>query len=331
VVDELDLVRQVYNAEPISSHPAHRQTIRDRVLAEIAAAKPICPASAPGPSAGAAPRRPRRRRIIAAAVVLPTAGLLAAAGWTLATIRQAAQVTGSIGCYASPSLHSSINVINSTGTSPVALCAQQWQAGTVAGPVKVTPSLAACVLPKGNVIGVFPDTTCAKLHLQPLPPGYASAAKNFAAMRNQLVSELGESGNTTCVSETKALSLVRSALHTYGYTAWKVTTNGFGSFTPDPEHHQIVVVGEETPAFASAINSATEAQRASCKPGDPPERAAAAETLFHQALKTAGYGNWTVTASPGVTTRQQPCYGASVNASTHTVSLGFSMAMYPLP
>ncbi len=329
MVDELDLVRQVHDLDPVPAGSTPHEAIRTRVLNEILSAKSN---SQQRSSTSGARRRKGRRRLLAL-VAVPAAGALAAAGWALAS-RQANQVTESIGCYSAPSLHANINIVASTGASPVGVCAGQWQAGTVAGPVTVIPRLTACVLPRGNAIGVFPDTTCDRLGLQALPAGYASAAKTYSAMTGQLVAELGQSGNTTCVTQTRAVTLVKEALRNYGYRGWTVSADGFtpvtpcAVFDPDPDHHHITVSGQQTPQFAQAINAAVEAQRDTCAPGDPPQSAAAALGLFRSHLRAAGFGNWTVVVDPGVTTTPaQPCYDPAPDAATRTVHLNATMAM----
>jgi hypothetical protein len=263
-------------------------------------------------------------------------GALAAAGWTLA-IRQGSQVTAGIGCYATANINGGVNVVDATGGSPIAACARQWRAGVVAGHVAQPPPLTACVLPRGGAVGVFPNTTCATLGLQTLPAHYASAAKTFVALTTQLAGEFGQPGDTTCIGAASALALVRSALRTHGYDDWTVSTTGLSaatpcaSFAPDPEHHRIFVTGQQTTAFNHALASAVDAQRRSCAAGDAPERPATAIGLFHKYLQAAGYGSWTVTTDAVHTTREQPCYAASVNPAKHTVSLNSTMSMNPSP
>lgn len=326
MVDELDLVREAFDLDPVPPGSAPYQAIRARLLDEDA---PVMAASAG--------RRWTRRRRLLALLAVPVAGALAASGWALAN-RQASQVTAGIGCYASPSLQASAAIVDATGASPTAVCAQLWQAGAVAGHVTTVPPLTACVLPHGGAVGVFPDTSCDRLGLQALPAGYASAAKTYAAMIDRLVDELGQSGATTCVGEGEAVTLVEEALRDYGYTGWTVGAEGFTSMTPcavfdpDPEDHHVTVSGQPTPKLSQAVGSAVEAQRSTCHPGDAPETAAAARRLFEAHLRAAGFGDWRVVADSGVvTTRQQPCYNPTVDLATRTLRLDSTMSMDALP
>ena len=96
----------------------------------------------------------------------------------------------------------------------------------------------------GDAVGVFPDTSCAALRLQPLPGGYQRAAAAFSALVDHLDAQLSRS---KCVSEPQATAYARQALRAYGFTGWRVTgyRPGPGTrcamFAADSERHTILV------------------------------------------------------------------------------------------
>jgi hypothetical protein len=103
----------------------------------------------------------RKRRVLIPALVAVSAILLVAGG-TYLVIHRTEHTVRSLGCYAGPSLKADTTVVRMTG-NPVQVCASLW--GDIA-PGKVPP-LMACVLPSGDVVGVFPGdhALCGKLGL----------------------------------------------------------------------------------------------------------------------------------------------------------------------
>jgi len=185
------------------------------------------------------PGRERRRRRLVLVLVPAVIALLAATAFTTYALTREPTHLESIGCYDRADLRSNTAIVNADGRNPIAICAAVWQQGAL-GNGSVPERLDACVLESG-AIGVFPSSgadTCGTLGLAPLPASYASAARRFAALRDAIVSKLGEpaSGSSRrgpqCVHETAALPLVRRLLDSHGYSDWQVRTAG-GSFTAE--------------------------------------------------------------------------------------------------
>ena len=152
------------------------------------------------------PGRPQRRhrRAIITCVAVPVLLGATAAGWAIAVSPPASYVTNEVLCYSGPydrgpMLDHSNGVLStvSDGTPPSQVCARQWATGAVLGDPHshLIPPLVACVLPPGlhpgaagnnGSVGVFPDTTCAKLNLAALPPGYDQAARRLFALDSHL-------------------------------------------------------------------------------------------------------------------------------------------------
>jgi hypothetical protein len=226
------------------------------------------------------PGRPlrRHRRAVIACVAVPVLAGATAAGWAIAVSPPASYVTNEVGCYSGKYLpgtfldHSqSVYMTISDGTPPTTLCARAWSRGDVIGNPHshFVPPLTACVLPSAvplgfvqntGAVGVFPDTTCARLHLPPLPPGYDRAARRLFTLDNYLTS-----GAENCMSRTVADRFVRRALDKFGYQSWRVTQpwgthpRGFPPDAcwegqPDSSVHAIQVLpepGAPTPARRS--------------------------------------------------------------------------------
>jgi hypothetical protein len=186
------------------------------------------------------PGRPlrRHRRVVIGCVAVPALLAATGAGWAIAASQPAPRVVNTVDCYSGRYLpgnlldHSdSVLVTVSYGSPPTVVCAQQWARGAVIGDPHshYVPPLVACELPAPRhpaaaavtgQVGVFPDTTCARLHLAPLPPGYGQAARRLAELDRYL-----RSGPMRgCVAEPKVASYARQALETLGFSGWRVTT-----------------------------------------------------------------------------------------------------------
>jgi hypothetical protein len=271
-------------------------------------------------------RRAARRRRLLIGGTLPVVLALSAAGWAIAT-RHASQLTDSVGCYAAARLDANIDIVSATGDQPTALCANDWTSGPLHTrlPAGATaPPLVACVLPRGGAVGVFPDTTCATLRLQPLPAGYGDAAAKFVGLRNDLRDQFAQ---TRCVSISDGVQLAHQALVRHGFSGWTVKTTQTGpdtpcaAFAPDSEHHTITVVGQISPNLTDAVDRALNSVNGTCLAGTTPTDPDAARAAVIDALSRAGYGKWTVTVSGDQqATTQQPCYSASFDPHTHNIS-----------
>jgi hypothetical protein len=180
------------------------------------------------------PAAERRRRRFTLVVMIPAAiALLAATAFTTYALTREPTHLESVGCFDRADLEANTAIVNADGRDPVVICAEIWRRGGLgAGPAP--ERLEACVLTTG-AIGVFPASeadTCRELGLAPLPPSYSREAKRFAALREAIVSRLGEpaSGSSKrgpqCVGEEAARGLVRSLLDAYGYSDWRIDVVG---------------------------------------------------------------------------------------------------------
>jgi hypothetical protein len=295
------------------------------------------------PVAAQAPRRrerawwpgrpaPRRRRAVITFVAVPALLAASAAGWAIAHGRTAGQVTGGVACYAAPRFPSSAAIVSATGQSPAQICTQIWAEGAIPGSHGThVPPLVSCVLPAGDAVGVFPDTSCAALRLQPLPGGYQRAAARFSALVNHLNAQIGRS---KCVSEPQAAADARQALRAYGFTGWRVTGyrqgpgTGCAMFAADSESHLILITSVPGQGVA-AVQVPGLRPRSRCTAGNPPEDTRVVLREFRAALRAAGYGQWkVVVGSPD--SRAQPCYGSVGYDPAHrTISLDAAASLTP--
>jgi hypothetical protein len=181
----------------------------------------------------------RRRRRLALVLVPAAVVLLSATAFTTYALTRTPTHLESVGCYDRENLEANTAIVDADGRDPVAICSQVWQQGGL-GTGPRPKRLEACVLSTG-AIGVFPSSaadTCAKLGLAPVPGSYATEAKRFAALRNAIVSRLGEpaSGSSRrgpeCVGEGAARDLVRRELNAHGYSDWEIEIAG-GNFSAD--------------------------------------------------------------------------------------------------
>jgi hypothetical protein len=188
---------------------------REHLLRELS-----CPKPAAVPPLMGSRQRTRRRRGWAAFVLAPAALLILGAAYTIVA-RHAEEVVNGIGCYATADLGANTAVAQGDGRAPVAVCEGLWRQGAVVSGVTQAPPLVACVPVKGGAVWVFPgdSRTCGRLGLAPLPRGYQSAARDFAAMRNDLVVQFGRQ---SCRSYESARELVWRVLDAHGFDDWRV-------------------------------------------------------------------------------------------------------------
>jgi hypothetical protein len=275
---------------------------------------------------------PRRRRAVITFVAVPALLAASAAGWAITHARTASQVTGGVACYAAPRFPSSAAIVSATGQSPATICAQIWAEGAIPGRHGTrVPPLVACVLPAGGAVGVFPDTSCADLRLQPLPGGYQRAAATFSALVRHLDVQFGRS---KCVSEPQATAYARQALRASGLTGWRVTGYQPGpgtrcaTFGADSESHTIFVTSAPGQGV-QAVQVPGLRPRSRCTAGNPPENTRVVLREFRAALRAAGYGQWKVVVGyPD--SRAQPCYGSVGYDPAHrTISLASTASLSP--
>jgi hypothetical protein len=274
------------------------------------------------------PDRPQRKhhRVAIGCVLVPALLAATAAGWAIAGGPSASRVTAAVVCYSLPHLPElGISEAAAGGTagsiSPTALCARQWAAGeVVAGVHHVPASLVACANASLGEVAVFPDTTCAAVHLPPLPADYGTAARRYGALTSALADGLiGSGGQSRCVGEAVAVSFTRQTLRSHGFDNWRIIPPR-NSGVPEcwqalanPATQTIQIVpqpGVYPPSVAGAervIRTALSVPAGACRSGNTPENAAATIRKLRAALRQAGDGTWTVVLRQP-TTRQLPCY-----------------------
>jgi hypothetical protein len=286
-------------------------------------------------------RHPRQaRKVVITCVAVPAVLAAAAAGWAVATAPPASRVTLTVVCYSLPhpperGVSESAAGGTDSGLSPVALCARQWRAGMVVpGVHRVPAGLVACANPGLGEVAVFPGTTCAAVHLPPLPAGYQRAARRFDSLTAALTAGLtGSRRIARCPSAAQALSFTRQTARAHGFSRWRIivgqsaTGQACWQAQADPAVHAIQIVpqpGGYPPAVARAeriIRTTLSVPAHACQSGSPPQDATAVTHRLRAALRRAGLGAWTITLTRRAT-RQQPCYEqARYPATGHAVSL----------
>ena len=274
------------------------------------------------------PDRPQRkhRRVVLGCVAVPALLAATAAGWAIAASPPASRLTSAVVCYSlphlpEPGIPESAAGGTDDGLSPTAMCARQWAAGQVAAGVHHIPaSLTACANPGLGEVAVLPDTTCAAVHLPPLPADYDQAARRFDALDNALIDGLtGRGSQTRCVSEPAAVSFTRQVLRSDGFSSWKIIPLQRAGAAmcwqaqPDPATHTIRIVpqpGVYPPSVTRAeqvIRATLSVPDGACRSGSTPEIAATTIRRLTTALQHAGDGTWKVTLQQPAT-RQLPCY-----------------------
>jgi hypothetical protein len=297
--------------------------------------------------------RRRHRRLVITSVAVPALLAATAAGWAITTSRPASRVVSEVDCYSSASLiqphHSGSGrelTTASRGQSPTAICAREW-AG-VDPHAHGVPPLVACELPVAHpnrlytegVIGVFPNTTCAALHLPPLPAGYQLAARRLSKLNRYLDTGLtGTLSRPRCVNGSATAAYVRQALARFGFTNWRVTsprghapgqarpTNCWAGYIDAPAHavqiERLYLPGAPSSVGPERVITRTlHVPSSACHPGATPQDAAATSLKLRTALRQAGYGRWRVIVDMK-TSAADPCYqqGESPVTSNHIVHL----------
>ena len=271
-------------------------------------------------------RQRKHHRVAIGCVMVPALLAATAAGWAIAAGPPASRVTAAVVCYSLPHLPKpGISEAGAGGTvdsmSPTALCARQWAAGEViAGVHHVPASLVACADTSLGEVAVFPDTTCAAVHLPPLPADYGAAARRYDALSSALADGLiGSGGQSRCIGESAAVSFTRQTLRSYGFSGWRIIPPRNAGIPEcwqalaNPATQTIQIVpqpGVYPPSVARAeqvIRTALSVPAGACRAGTTPENAAAIVRKLRAALRHAGDGTWTVVLRQQ-TTRQLPCY-----------------------
>jgi hypothetical protein len=296
----------------------------------------------------------RHRRLVITSVAVPALLAATAAGWAITTSRPASRVVSEVDCYSSASMIQPHNsspgrelTTGSRGQSPTAICAREW-AG-VDPHAHGVPPLVACELPVAHpnrlytegVIGVFPNTTCAALHLPPLPAGYQLAARRLSKLNRYLNSGLtGTLSQPRCVNESATAAYVRQALAKFGFTNWRVTsprghgtlaqvrpTNCWAGYIDAPAHavqiERLYLPGAPSSVGPQRVITKTlHVPASACQPGAAPQDAAATSLKLRTALRQAGYGKWRVIVDVK-TSAADPCYqqGEYPVTSNHIVHL----------
>jgi hypothetical protein len=189
----------------------------------------------PWPWPARRPGRAPRRRAVVAGLALPVLLGATAAGWALSAAPPASRVADGVACYLQPYLpnhghHRSggAYITISSGASPITVCARMWaEADSRARHPYVPGHLIACSMPpdrNANTVtmggaAVLPDTTCAAVHLPPLPAGWDQAARRIFDLEAAL-----QRVNRHCQTEPVAEAAARRILIQRGFAGWVVTT-----------------------------------------------------------------------------------------------------------
>jgi hypothetical protein len=269
----------------------------------------------------------RRRRALITVAAVPVLLAASAAGWAISSALTATQVTDGVGCYAAANLQADTTVVAASGQDPVSICARYWADGVVTGKRgQQVPPLVACVLPGGGAVGVFPGTTCAAMRLQPLPPGYRSAAQQFSAFTAELTAWFH---GARCVPEPLAVTHVKAELAQHGLSGWRVVgytpqpraINGpCATFTAESRTQTIYVQPAAGQGVEAVTIPALNRPSSACTPGHTPESAQTVTRQLHAALVAAGYGQWKIVIVHPTSTAE-PCYSAGYDPATRQVSL----------
>jgi hypothetical protein len=285
-------------------------------------------------------RRRQRRRVVMTCIAVPALLAATGAGWVLAAQPAASRVTAAVVCYSGPHLPQAgvsedFGGGSNDGESPARMCARQWAAGEIIPGIHQVPHrLAACAVPSLGLVGVFPDTSCAKLHLPDVPAGYELASRRYYALSRALTAGLvGAGSKPRCVSEPAAVSYVRLTARRYGFATWRiipptgVQPKLCWQAQPDPASHTISI-DPQPGVYAPGNGPAEIIERvmdplyspARCRPGNKPESTAAISHELRTRLRQAGYGNWTVAVEGLPDSRSYPCYvTGGFTASKHVV------------
>jgi hypothetical protein len=242
--DTIQDIRGLLSAADPATHSTDAEADRLRqIRASVMAARVAQRDRRAAPKASR-PWRPdslRRRPLIVTAIAVPVLMAATGAGWLISLSPAALRVSPDVACYSASTAASSRSTLltASRGQPPTVVCAQAWATGAVPGrhpghyPV---PRLVACSLPVGRerafggmgTVGVFPDTTCARLHLAPLPAGYAAAARAVTALQRVVEHDVNV---RQCQSRATVVADANRALARFRLPGWKVTYP-FGTSLP---------------------------------------------------------------------------------------------------
>jgi hypothetical protein len=320
--DELDAAAAARLAGIRQAITSHVPTAHDPRPAGRRAGK-----SQPAPGRWPERLRQRRRRAVVTVLAVPVLLAASAGGWEISRALTATQVTDGVGCYAAASLHADTTIVAATGQDPVSICARYWVDGVITGKRShQVPSLVACELPGSGAVGVFPGTTCAALRLQPLPPGYRSAARQFSALTAGLAAWFHAA---RCVPEALAVAHVKAELAQHGFSGWRVVgykplpraINGpCATFSAESRTHTIYVGPAPGQGVEAVTIPALNRPSSACTPGHTPQSARIVIRQLHAALLAAGYGQWTIVVVRPASTAD-PCYTAGYDPATHQITL----------
>ena len=197
-------------------HPARRDQRKGVLMNEIASER------------NRSTYRRRRRRFALAFVPVALLGVAAA---SYALLKADEAVASGIGCYDEAHMEANVTIVSTTGESPEEVCGGLWAQGVVKHGTTSVPQLMPC-LHEGGAVYVFPSSDgsiCMQFGLQDLPEGYEREAKQFIAMRDDVVRRLYESataGSATdrdaCLVQEVAIRIAREALLEHGFRDWSV-------------------------------------------------------------------------------------------------------------
>jgi hypothetical protein len=325
--DAADIRSLVGDADPAAGLAAATATarlagIRDEILG----------ASPPGAPRVRQHRRRRPRALVAYALV---PALLAATGAAWAVIRGGGQSFIPVSCFSAASLHPPFVLDGGAtpGQTPVAFCAHEWATGAF-GHLHGhrVPPLVACEIPYGTYgIGVFPNTTCARLGLRPPSARYLAADRNLWAFTHGLQARLPVTHR--CVPQRRAVAIARQEMGRYGYRSWHLRIESRFDLTGAtlspvtscvsaqvfPKHHAVELYLSPGPRtaygrFAAAFDAV--GKGLSCRPGSPPFRVKELFTPRMRRLFARALPGWTMRFVGPKLDRAHPCFGEELNQRT---------------
>jgi hypothetical protein len=264
----------------------------------------------------------RHRKFVITSIAVPAVVAGTAAGWVIAASPAPSQLTNAVVCYSKP--HPPEKGVSETagggtdpGIAPVAFCARQWASGQLIPGVHRAPHLVACAMASLGIVGVFPDTTCAALHLPPVPAGFTAAVRKFTALQNALVSPAG----SRCLGESAAMAATRRIAAAHGFGSWRiiepktVPPGLCWHAQAQPQTHVIDILPQdgtyprsnEVARIVEQVMAPLWSQRR-CRPGSKPESAAAIRSELLTRLHAAGISGWKVVVESPPTSKIVPCY-----------------------